>query len=309
MPSLAEIQQQIQLARAGAQDTIRKKFLRELHECTGRDTIVYASAFSSAKKLQSIPSSLYSISVDDLQGFMAAMHGLKGKKLDLILHSPGGSLDAADQIVQYLRAKYEHIRALVPQNAMSAATMLACACDEIVMGKHSALGPIDPQITMPTVHGLFTAPAQCILDDFEQAKSDVLKDPKLATLWAPKMRDYPPGILQVCQQTLKLAVEKTGMWLSTRMFSDFSDGEAKAGAIASWLGDAKEHKTHGRPIGFEAAKAKGLNVTSLESDPDLQEKLLSVFHATAFTFDITPCVKAIENHDGKGWFTKVDVKG
>jgi len=33
---------------------------------------------------------------------MAALHGLKNDKLDLILHSPGGSLDAADQIVQYL---------------------------------------------------------------------------------------------------------------------------------------------------------------------------------------------------------------
>jgi ClpP class serine protease len=28
--------------------------------------------------------------------------------------------------------------------AMSAATMIACAADVIVMGKHSFLGPIDP---------------------------------------------------------------------------------------------------------------------------------------------------------------------
>ena len=84
---------------------------------------------------------------------MSALHGLKGKVLDLVLHSPGGSLEAADQIVQYIRSKYEHIRAIIPQNAMSAATMIACACDEIVMGKQSAIGPTDPQITFPTPSG------------------------------------------------------------------------------------------------------------------------------------------------------------
>ena len=80
---------------------------------------------------------------------MSALHELKGEELDLILHSPGGSLEVSEQVVTYLRSKYRHIRAVVPQNAMSAATMIACACDGIVMGKHSALGPIDPQITVP----------------------------------------------------------------------------------------------------------------------------------------------------------------
>ena len=87
-----------------------------------------------------------------------SLHGLTGKELDLILHSPGGSLEAAEQIVTYLRSKYDNIRAIVPQNAMSAATMIACACDEIMMGKHSALGPIDPQITVPTQVGPFHIP-------------------------------------------------------------------------------------------------------------------------------------------------------
>jgi len=56
------------------------------------------------------------------------------------LHSPGGSIEAAEAIVTYLRSKFAHIRAIVPHSAMSAATMIAMACDEIVMGKHSFLG-------------------------------------------------------------------------------------------------------------------------------------------------------------------------
>jgi ClpP class serine protease len=61
---------------------------------------------------------------------MAALHGAKNSNLDIIIHSPGGSLEAAEQIVNYLRAKQGHIRAIIPQNAMSAATMIACACKE-----------------------------------------------------------------------------------------------------------------------------------------------------------------------------------
>ena len=124
-----------------------------------------------------------------------SLHKLKGDGLDLILHSPGGSLEAADQIVQYLRAKYKHIRAIVPQNAMSAATMIACACDEIVLGKHSAIGPIDPQM----LFGQFAIPAHTILADFDKARTDITNAPQLGQLWAPRLANLPPGFLNLCE--------------------------------------------------------------------------------------------------------------
>jgi ClpP class serine protease len=169
MPERAKIQTEIQNAKNAAQDTIRRRYIKTLSQYTKRDTILYMSGFTT-KKMVNIPGNLLSITIEDIQGFMSALHGLKHDELDLILHSPGGSLEAADQLVQYLRSKYKHIRAIVPQNAMSAATMISYACDEIVMGKHSAIGPIDPQITFPTANGHFTAPAQSILDEFEEAK-------------------------------------------------------------------------------------------------------------------------------------------
>ena len=49
-----------------------------------------------------------------VQGFMAAQHELPGGKLDLIIHSTGGSLQAAEQIVSYVRQKYDHVRVIVP---------------------------------------------------------------------------------------------------------------------------------------------------------------------------------------------------
>ena len=81
------------------------------------------------------PPGLVSIGDEDMQAFMEVSQGLEGDGLDLILHSPGGSPEAAEAIVSYLRSRFSHIRVIVPQLAMSAATMIACAADEIVLGR------------------------------------------------------------------------------------------------------------------------------------------------------------------------------
>ncbi len=87
-----------------------------------------------------------SINAEDMQGFMECIHGLKGEGCwILIVHSPGGSAEATEAIVNYVRSKFSNVRVFVPHAAMSAATMLACSGNSIVMGKHSFLGPIDPQ--------------------------------------------------------------------------------------------------------------------------------------------------------------------
>lgn len=308
MPARNEIQNEILRRRATAQDEVRRRYLKSLSRYTGRDVILYASGFISPKSTQ-IPGVFFAITGDDIQGFMSAMHRLKGESLDLILHSPGGSMEAADQIVQYLRRKYDNIRAIIPQNAMSAATMIACACDTIVMGKHSAIGPIDPQVSFPTQSGMFTAPAQAVLDEFEQAKEEIKKDPKTIPLWVSKIQSYPHGLLKMCQITLELAREKVEEWLSTYMFNKDPDGEAKAKHIAKWLGDANLHKTHARPIGIDQATKEKLKVEKLEADPRLQELVLSVFHATMVTFQVTDCVKLIENQMGTGFYFQVHQAG
>jgi hypothetical protein len=305
MPTRGEIQEDIVRRKSTSQDDVRRKYIAELSDHTRRDTIVYASAFTS--KGPAVPPVALSLTLDDLQGFMASLHGLKGDALDLILHSPGGSMEAADQLVQYLRAKYRHIRAIVPQNAMSAATMIACACDSIVMGKHSAIGPIDPQVTFPTASGAFTAPAQAILDEFDQAKREIAANPATIPLWATKVQAYPHGLLTMCDTTLALAREKVGEWLSAYMFKGDEARQQKSASIAEWLGNAKEHKTHGRPISIAQARDKGLVVESLEEDQELQERVLSVFHAIMVTFQVTGCVKMVENQNGKGVYTTMQI--
>ena len=126
-----------------------------------------------------------SINDEDMQAFMEVSYGLESDGLDLILHSPGGSPEAAEAIV-YLRSRFTNIPVIVPQLAMSAATMIACAANEIVLGKHSSLGPTDPQILIPTSLGIRAVPAQAVLDQFDRAQRECA-DPAKLSAWLPML--------------------------------------------------------------------------------------------------------------------------
>jgi ClpP class serine protease len=66
--------------------------------------------------------------------------------LDIVIHTPGGLMLAALQIAQAIRGHKSKVSVFVPHYAMSGGTLIALAADEIVMCKHSVLGPIDPQV-------------------------------------------------------------------------------------------------------------------------------------------------------------------
>jgi len=66
--------------------------------------------------------------------------------IDLIVHTPGGLLLAAEQIAAALNKHESRVTVFVPHYAMSGGTLVALAADEIVMDRHAVLGPVDPQI-------------------------------------------------------------------------------------------------------------------------------------------------------------------
>lgn len=66
--------------------------------------------------------------------------------IDLILHTPGGLVLAAEQIAGALRDHPAKVTVFVPHYAMSGGTLIALAADEIVLAPHAVLGPVDPQL-------------------------------------------------------------------------------------------------------------------------------------------------------------------
>ncbi len=239
---------------------------------------------------------------------MEVIHGLKGPNLDLIVHSPGGSPEATEALVSYLRTKFNDIRVIIPQSAMSAATMLACASNRIVMGKHPFISPIDPQLILHTQVGVQAVPAQAILDQFELAKMEC-EDPKKLGSWLPILSQYGPALLIQCKNAIELSQRLVSEWLESYMFEDIEDATIISGKIAEDLANHQEFKSHGRHISREKAKVMGLEgrglvIADLEEDQEFQDLVLSVFHATTHTFSGTNAVKIIENHNGKAFIKK-----
>lgn len=182
MPTWGEMLQELKDLESPKQpaafDYLRRKYLAALSQRTGRNTILYASRWTQPIQALQIPPEALALSEEDVPGFMEVIHGLSPTSLDLILHSPGGSSEATEAVVSYIRSKFDDVRVIIPHAAMSAATMLACSANRIVMGKHSFIGPIDPQLILSTPVGRQAVPAQAILEQFERAKAEC-QDPKL----------------------------------------------------------------------------------------------------------------------------------
>lgn len=282
-------------------DKVRRKYLAELHRHTGTAVILYASGWLQKPE---VPPAL--ISDEDIQALMEVSQGLTGNQLDLIMHSPGGSPEAAEAIVSYLRQRFSHIRLFVPQLAMSAATMIACAADEIVLGKHSFLGPTDPQILLPTSLGFRSVPAQAVLDQFSRAQEECI-DPAKLSAWIPMLDQYGPDLLVQCESALAMSKDLVKIWLETYMFKDMDDRVEQAKSVAEWLANHGHFKSHSRHIPRDEVKKHGLTVVPLESDPSLQDLVLSVFHATTHTLASTPAVKIVENHTGRAFIKSLSI--
>jgi hypothetical protein len=307
VPTWGEILKEVQAsARARAPagpdtDGIRHKYLLQLHDLSRRAVISYSSGWLQ-KRSDRIT---HSVEGSDVHGFMEVCHAIDERELDLLLHSPGGSAQAAEQILEYLRTRFDYIRAIIPLQAKSAATMIALGCDEIVMGDHSELGPIDPQILVPVPEGRRYAPAHAILRDFTRAKEECKQDVSNIAAWTPILRSYSGGLIEFCSQQIKLSIEVVAKWLSRYMLSHAdmnvapSDRDAKALQIAEWFGSDNAYdrfRTHSRPIRFPELQATGLRVKRLEEDSALQDAVLSIFHANEITFGAGPSSKMIENH-------------
>jgi hypothetical protein len=284
-----------------AHDVVRRKYLAQLADLTGRNTILYYSGWLAKTTLVGQYPELFSVNDTDKNGFMAAIHKLDRKRgLDLVLHTPGGSIAAAESLVEYLHAMFGHnIRAIVPQLAMSAGTMIACAAEEIVMGEHSSIGPIDPQLNGLPAHG--------VVEEFQRAAEEIREDPAKIPLWQPIIAKYHPTLIGACVNSINWSEQIVKAWLASGMFRGDADAADRAEKVVTDLGRPNATLSHGRHIGIEAAKRAGLKVLRLEDDQELQEAVLTVHHACVQTLTDTATVKLIENQDGVAFVQNMNV--
>src|SRR5258706_10076219 len=153
--------------------------------------------------------------------------------LDIVLHTPGGLVLAALQIARAIRGHKAKVTVFVPHYAMSGGTLIALAADEIVMSRHSVLGPIDPQ--------LGESPAASLLKVVEQKPIAEIDDKTLILADVGRK-----AIVQLKGAATKL--------LSRRLPADQAEALAEKLSTGTW--------THDYPIAAEEARELGLPVST-----------------------------------------------
>jgi ClpP class serine protease len=153
--------------------------------------------------------------------------------LDLVLHTPGGLVLAALQIAKAVREHKAKVTVFVPHYAMSGGTLIALAADEIVMCKHSVLGPIDPQLGQ--------SPAASVIKVIEEKPVGRIDDQTLILADVGRK-----AIAQVKQAASELLTRRLPAQQATELAEKLTAG--------TW--------THDYPIWASTARSLGLPVST-----------------------------------------------
>ncbi|HLV12880.1 MAG TPA: enoyl-CoA hydratase-related protein [Trueperaceae bacterium] len=182
--------------------------------------------------LLGVPITRY-ISIDDSEAVLRAIRLTDPDvPIDLILHTPGGLVLAAEQIAEALLKHPAKVTVFVPHYAMSGGTLIALAADAIVLDPNAVLGPVDPQV------GKY--PAASILTVLERKSHDRIDDETMI------LADMARKALNQVKGTVAAILRRKG-W-----------DEEKVERVADLLTGGTW--THDYPIDVEEARAIGLEV-------------------------------------------------
>lgn len=247
-----------------------------------KNVIYYASSF-----LQKPNAGGVTIMREDMNAFMSSVYSFKPTKgLVLLIHTPGGEIEAVESIVEYLHKKFNDITVIIPYLAMSGGSMISLASNCIIMGKQSQIGPIDPQIFANNQY----YSARNILTTFYKARIDIKDDSQLAHLWGPILHSMGPELIAKAESALKYSEQLASKWLTLRMFKNNNDAKAKANKVAKYLNAEDDQgvvdiHTHGQRIDIEILEELGVKTKCLEDDQDLQEAVLTAYNAMTLIFE------------------------
>lgn len=204
------------------------------------------------------------INREDIIGIVELLHNVpRNSNIDLMLHTGGGDIDAAEKIVAILRTCVgsARFRVIVPDFAKSAGTLIALAADEIVMSDSSELGPIDPQFLKRDGEGnarwhsvlSYLNAYEALSQRLREAPEDVP-----ASIMISKL-DYTTVVQfeAVKNRARKLAEEHLNRWMFQKRKGNYTQ-------IANELMDTNKWPAHGQMINWEDAQEMGLEVKYIE---------------------------------------------
>jgi hypothetical protein len=196
----------------------------------------------------------------------------KVERLDVLLHTTGGSGDMAEKFIEMCRSHCKgELRVIVPNMAKSAGTLIALGADIIVMGYCSELGPIDPQIQITVGGRPQWVSAWTFIrtrDLLQQKAQDAINRGENPAVYLQQLAGLDPVFVTHCEQLMTFAKQLVRKFIFGRIF-DEKVAEERAKQVVDFLGNVEEHITHGRLILARELREKCgsvLNIIELPED-------------------------------------------
>jgi len=273
----------------------RKKHLKRISNIRdNRAIFVFAAAITKKGPI--------SIDYDDLLPISDQLSNLEGAKIDIILETPGGFAEIAEDIVKLIRSRFTEVAMIIPGHAKSAGTIMAMAGDEILMEPASALGPIDAQI----FQGNRRFSAHAFLEGLKKIKEEVDEVGALNRAYIPILQNISPGDIQTCENLLAFSESLVTEWLKNYKFKFWKkhassgnavteeEKEQRAKEIAEKLCNHGEWLTHGRSIKIEDLEGMRLKVQDYRQATELYDAISRYYTLLKMTFDSTNIFKLYE---------------
>ena len=270
----------------------RKKQLKRISELReGRAVLVYAADISKGSAGAST-----GLELTDIRPIDDQVAVLEGEKLDLILETPGGFGDVAEDIVKLLRHRFKEVNVIVPGTCKSAGTIIAMSADEILMDHVSSLGPIDAQIQ----HRGKQFSADALIQGLEDIKKEVKDTGVLNQALIPILQSLSPGELRHAENAMEFARELVTEWLFKYKFKNWThrkrDGSevtddqkrARSEKISKALSDHGRWKTHSRSIKIDDLREMELEITDFSESEELADAIRRYKTLLDMTFKAMP---------------------
>ncbi len=183
--------------------------------------------------------------------------------LHLLLDSPGGDGETAIRLVRSMQARCRELTVLIPDQAKSAATLLALGAHHIIMGPTSDLGPVDPQFRVPRGAGGYDlVAAKDMLEAVDRAEKAVAERPDTFPLHAALLSDVT-GLMVA---TARSAIARTDDLVVECLASCTGRGNDEVQALARALHEPliEAPRSHAAVFGADPARGAGLPVRAVE---------------------------------------------
>lgn len=203
----------------------------------------------------------------------------KKHNLDLLLHTPGGSPEAAANIIRVCRSYSERFRVIIPNAAMSAGTLIAMGSDEIIMSDTSKLGPIDPQmIYVQSKDMAIMRPAKSFIDAYidliNNARTLIAQKQPAAPFLHLLDRQDPSWIIE-CVRARNATENLAKEVLKANMLTNKSEKEIEK--VVQNFFEVGDKNTHGRSIDPNEAEGFGLIIRKEDKYGDFWNMIWEIY--------------------------------